>query len=53
VPAHRTERILEEPMTREWDDVTRAEVLRAIQEYALAPVISRAARPVPYECSGI
>jgi hypothetical protein len=25
--------ILEDPMTVEWDDVTRAEVLRAIQEY--------------------
>jgi hypothetical protein len=25
--------ILEDPMTVDWDDVTRAEVLRAIQEY--------------------
>jgi hypothetical protein len=28
-----TRTILEDPMAVEWDDVTRAEVLRAIQEY--------------------
>jgi hypothetical protein len=38
-------------MTVAWDHVTRADVLRAVQEYdrasALPPLISRAASPVP------
>jgi hypothetical protein len=42
-------------MTVAWDHVTRADVLRAVQEYdrasALPPLISRAASPVPSGCS--